>query len=303
MKPQENSTRKWWNKLGEIFSVKSESSDQKSKTESGEETVTSFQEYGGISPVSEASTQSKQQGTLHKGLTHYERFKLRMARLDAKSPKKTKSKTIQTKKNKEAAKKAKATKKRVTDAKRLLFKRLLLLKQHKDGLRLKKMQCRNTWGRLESSEWTRILDQFLRTVLRSPSADWPQWRRRVNIIVGPANIKKSKLSTSSVGSTFEFQVAAQLRSLGWSVQLLGKSGDQGGDLLAQRNGKVVVIQCKNYSAKVGNSAVQEVATARQFYHASLAAVVAANGFTRQAQALADKTSVMLLLTDQLSVLG
>lgn len=72
--------------------------------------------------------------------------------------------------------------------------------------------------------------------------------------------------------------------------------------MAQKKGRSVIIQCKNYAAKVGNGAVQEVAAGAQFYNATVAVVVAKNGFTKQAHTLADKTSVLLLLPDQLALL-
>src|SRR6266487_2499465 len=70
-------------------------------------------------------------------LTHYERFQRRMARREQ-------GKIV----IKRLTKKERDKKKRAADK-----KRLQLVREHREALRLKKMQCRNTWGRLESGEW------------------------------------------------------------------------------------------------------------------------------------------------------
>ncbi|MBM3841071.1 MAG: restriction endonuclease [Verrucomicrobia bacterium] len=323
MAQPKNNSRSWWQKITEIWSEKSalgqasvtpiehpeRASQQKAEFKTiqkstSEQAPVPMADHPDSNPNLVSPEHREQPETIQtdkvissaykERMTQYERFVRRMARREQEAIESNQGRLSKTLTREERDKK-----KRAADA-----KRLLIVREHKEALRLKKMQCRNTWGRLESDEWNRILEQFLRTVLRASRDDLPLWRKQINSIVGPALLKKAKLSRVSVGSSFEFEVAAQLRSLGWTVQLLGKSGDQGGDLLAQKNNKNVVVQCKNFSSsKVGNAAVQEVAAAKQFYHASAAVVICPNGFTRQAQALADKTCVLLLAPDQLSVLG
>lgn len=105
-------------------------------------------------------------------------------------------------------------------------------------------------------------------------------------------------STAATGVAYERTCAAGLRDAGWGVEHTSASGDQGADLLATRvvDGRRVrvAVQCKCYGKPVGNGAVQEVIAARAFYGTDYAAVVAPNGFTPAATALADRAGVVLL---------
>lgn len=72
------------------------------------------------------------------------------------------------------------------------------------------------------------------------------------------------------------------------------SGDQGADLIVRGIGLSAVIQTKLYNEKVGNKAIQEAFSARQFYGTGLAIVVANSGFTKSAWSLAERTGVLAL---------
>jgi len=96
------------------------------------------------------------------------------------------------------------------------------------------------------------------------------------------------------GAEFEKDCYYWLVSLGWSVRAVGRSGDQGCDLVARKGTRVVAIQCKAYAKPVGNRAVQEVYAAAAHYRANGSAVIAPNGFTASAQQLARTTGVRLL---------
>ncbi len=96
------------------------------------------------------------------------------------------------------------------------------------------------------------------------------------------------------GPEFEAYVALVLEDNGFKhVQLTKGSGDQGVDILAERNGKTYAIQCKNYEGAVGNFAVQEAYTGAQFYGCDAAAVICPGEFTRGAKELANATGVLL----------
>jgi restriction system protein len=66
---------------------------------------------------------------------------------------------------------------------------------------------------------------------------------------------------------FEAFCAAALTQIGWSARTVGQAGDQGADVLAEKGGRRVVIQCKKYSGTVGNFAVQEAHAAKAHYSA------------------------------------
>lgn len=93
---------------------------------------------------------------------------------------------------------------------------------------------------------------------------------------------------------FETCCADYLKLHGWRARLTPKTGDQGADVIARRDGRIVVIQCKLYSKAVGNGAVQEVSAARGFYHARSAVVVSNQSYTASAKALARENGVYLL---------
>lgn len=96
------------------------------------------------------------------------------------------------------------------------------------------------------------------------------------------------------GPEFEAYVALVLEDNGFKhVALTKGSGDQGVDILAERNGKTYAIQCKNYEGSVGNFAVQEAYTGAQFYGCERAAVICPGEFTRGAKELAQSTGVLL----------
>jgi len=97
-------------------------------------------------------------------------------------------------------------------------------------------------------------------------------------------------------SPIEFEVLCRdvMRKAGWTATLTQSTGDQGADVIAEKDGQKLVIQCKLYANAVGNDAVQQVVAAKAWYGASQAAVVCKAGFTRSATHLANATGVALL---------
>lgn len=96
------------------------------------------------------------------------------------------------------------------------------------------------------------------------------------------------------GPEFEAYVALVLEDNGFKhVEITKGSGDQGVDILAERNGKTYAVQCKNYAGAVGNFAVQEAYAGAQFYGCDVAAVICPGTFTRGAKELAESTGVAL----------
>lgn len=103
------------------------------------------------------------------------------------------------------------------------------------------------------------------------------------------------------GGEFEAYAAQVLLDNGFRhVQVTRASGDQGVDILAERNGKTYAIQCKNYKGAVGNAAVQEAFAGAQYYGCDKAVVLCTGRFTRAAQELAQRIGVSLWDSEQLS---
>lgn len=93
---------------------------------------------------------------------------------------------------------------------------------------------------------------------------------------------------------YELHCAHVLRECGWKAEVMGGSGDQGVDVIAERGKTRIAIQCKKYSRSVGNKAVQEVIGGQMMYRAQAAVVVSNASYTRGAQELARMTRVLLL---------
>ena len=71
------------------------------------------------------------------------------------------------------------------------------------------------------------------------------------------------------------------------------SGDQGIDLLAEKDGIQYGIQCKCYNSDIGNKAVQEAFAGKTFYNCHVAVVLTNQHFTRNAIELAQANKVLL----------
>ncbi len=96
------------------------------------------------------------------------------------------------------------------------------------------------------------------------------------------------------GHQFEYYCADLLKRNGYSnVVVTPGSGDQGVDILAERDGTTYAFQCKCYSGKVGNKAVQEAFSGRTYYDRNVAVVLTNNYFTEQARDAARKMNVLL----------
>ena len=95
------------------------------------------------------------------------------------------------------------------------------------------------------------------------------------------------------GVEFETHIARLLGNQGYSVQGTPATGDQGADLVVQKDGRTIVVQAKRYVGTVGNKAIQEVIGAVSYYGANEGWVITNSTFTPQAKALAQKSNVKL----------
>ena len=96
------------------------------------------------------------------------------------------------------------------------------------------------------------------------------------------------------GHEFEHFIATLLRKLGYEkVEVTPGSGDQGVDVLAEKEGVRYAVQCKCYSSDLGNTPVQEVNTGKMVYHCHVGVVVTNRYFTQSAREAAKATGVLL----------
>lgn len=96
------------------------------------------------------------------------------------------------------------------------------------------------------------------------------------------------------GHDFEYWCADLLKKLAYrNVEVTPGSGDQGADILAEKEGVRYVIQCKCYSRDLGNEPIQEVEAGRIYYGCHVGVVMTNRHFTKGAKALAEKTGTLL----------
>ncbi len=93
------------------------------------------------------------------------------------------------------------------------------------------------------------------------------------------------------GAHFELFVADLFRAMGHQATVLGGAGDQGVDIIVNRRGQRVAVQCKNYQRPANNKPVQEVFAGARHHRCVEAWVVAPAGYTRGAIELARSTNV------------
>ncbi len=96
------------------------------------------------------------------------------------------------------------------------------------------------------------------------------------------------------GHSFEYFCAEVLEKNGFkNVSVTKGSGDQGVDVLAEKDGIKYAVQCKNYSSALGNTPVQEVNAGKTFYNCHVGVVMTNSTFTPSAKELAQATGVLL----------
>ena len=190
-----------------------------------------------------------------------------------------------------------------------------LVRTHLKTLVLKRARgfTRDDYGRLVDSGWSKeiayfyehVIPETLRTdhglsdvadlieqeIRKLPESTIEQW----TMAGGTAN-------AVATGEEFEHFVSGQLEDSGWRVRHTGKSGDQGADLVAEKPGVSVAVQCKMYAQPVGNKAVQEALAAQRYYATDHAAVVSNAAFTKSAIQLARSANVLLLHASDLDKL-
>ena len=96
------------------------------------------------------------------------------------------------------------------------------------------------------------------------------------------------------GSDFEKLIVRLYDAMGYASKRVGGHGDQGGDVIANKNGENLLIQAKFYKSSVGNAAVQQAVAAKQYYGCTKAIVITTSYFTPEAITLAKSNFVELI---------
>lgn len=108
-----------------------------------------------------------------------------------------------------------------------------------------------------------------------------------------SNITIEKIDNLN-GNEFEEFLYYLFTSYGFKVNKTKKSHDYGADLIINLNNHLITIQCKLYNNhSVGNSAVQEIYTAKNYYQANMGIVITNSNFSKPAILLAEKSNIIL----------
>jgi HJR/Mrr/RecB family endonuclease len=95
------------------------------------------------------------------------------------------------------------------------------------------------------------------------------------------------------GYQFEHFVALIFTHFGYKTTVTPSSGDQGIDVIAEKDGERVGIQAKCYSNAVSNSAIQEATAGIAHHKCNKGIVITNNNFTKSAFALAESNQIIL----------
>lgn len=96
------------------------------------------------------------------------------------------------------------------------------------------------------------------------------------------------------GHEFEYWCAALLRENGFQqVEVTQASGDDGVDILAEKDSIRYAIQCKRYNTYLGNKPIQEVHTGKAVYNCHVGAVMTNQYFTDGGKRAAMATGTLL----------
>jgi HJR/Mrr/RecB family endonuclease len=161
----------------------------------------------------------------------------------------------------------------------------------------------DAYGKPVTDKWVKELGYFVSAVImpelterQRKSLDKSETRNRVWQRVNNA-VSQTLSNTAlpiSTPAEFEMYCAETLQRHGWTVERTPMAGDQGVDVIAQKCGMRIALQCKLYSNPVGNKAVQEIAAGRIHQQAHYGAVVTNSRYTSAAQELANTTGIWLL---------
>lgn len=173
------------------------------------------------------------------------------------------------------------------------------------------------YGNVSDESWEKHLNHFVKKTLlpeferkkvdhlvtADTKRQLKRLRKRINRIIDRYEpVSQSKADEGDLLSGREYEVYCKriLEAAGWSVVLTPGSGDQGADIIAEKNDRRVVIQCKFYNGSVGNRAVQEAYAAAGFQDAHYAVVTTNSIFTKSARQLAHKNNVVLMHHEDLA---
>ena len=101
------------------------------------------------------------------------------------------------------------------------------------------------------------------------------------------------------GPAFEEFVAYVFREMGYVVEITQNSGDHGIDLYARKHDQLIIVQCKRWTAPVGEPVIREFFGSLMNVRAQRGYVVTTGSFTSHALAFAQDKPIQLIDLDAL----
>lgn len=162
------------------------------------------------------------------------------------------------------------------------------------------------YGNLKPEKWLKEIEYFISKNLFSALSDYDRFvaaerAPELTDYVESRVAAKTELEPrhqafrdEMTSIEYEHYCAEELKRSGWDARVTMASRDQGVDVIAQKSGIRLAVQCKLYRSPVGNKAVQEVVAARAHEVADYGIVVSNNSYTPAAQELARTNDVILL---------
>jgi hypothetical protein len=150
----------------------------------------------------------------------------------------------------------------------------------------------DSMGLMEGLKWLLGGLLLIGVVVAIALVPWYLWNRLTTPTAEELSLRFEAVRSMS-GAQFEVFVADLFRAMGHRAVVLGGVGDQGVDVIVNRRGERVAVQCKNHKGPVGNKPVQEVFAGAQYHRCVKAWVVAPAGYTSGAIDLARSTDVSL----------
>lgn len=95
------------------------------------------------------------------------------------------------------------------------------------------------------------------------------------------------------GWTFEKEVARVFERLGYAARPTRGSNDGGIDIYLYKNGKTIVVQCKNHKKQIGPSTIRDIHGVKISTRAHEAFVVSSSGFSENAKKYARNNGIEL----------
>lgn len=159
-------------------------------------------------------------------------------------------------------------------------------------------QGRNKYGEISLEPLVEEVSDFFSHFLPRDEAEFfhlhPPLAAAMRVALAWIEEAKPSSSAPEDGHDFEHWCAAEVEKQGWITTVSKATGDQGVDVLAHRENKIVAIQCKRYNSPIGNKAVQEAYAGMQHYRASIAVIIGTGGYTKSAIQLSKSTGVILM---------